>query len=76
MKYCYKVEVEVDDEYVESWTQNYMDYHVKLYNGDRERARKMITDYPLEASIASDIESSLVNSSGIKTVKVNIEEDE
>ena len=75
MKSVYLVKVELDDEYVKDWTEKYINYHIDLYNGDIEKARKGITTFPLEHSIASDIESFLWNCPAIKSVNIETKDE-
>lgn len=71
MKKQIKVEIELSDEYVEKWENDYLRYHLNLYN-DLNKAQETLKSNPIEKAIAQDIEDYLMNSeSGI--IRCNVE---
>ena len=71
MKKQIKVEIELSDEYVEKWENDYLRYHLNLYN-DLNKAQETLKSNPIEKAIAQDIEVYLMNSvSGI--IRCNVE---
>lgn len=60
MKRTIKVEIEIDDKYVEEWNQNFLNYHINLYKSE-ENAKQILAENPLEKAIADEIEDYLEN---------------
>ena len=51
MKKQIKVEIELSDEYVEKWENDYLRYHLNLYN-DLNKAQETLKSNPIEKAIA------------------------
>lgn len=60
MKKIIKIEIEIDDAYVEEWNENFLKYHTGLYQ-DEEKARRALEENPIEKLIASKIEDYIEN---------------
>lgn len=60
MKKVIKIEIEIDDEYVKKWNEDFLSYHTDLYKNE-EKAQKALEENPLEKSIGSAIEDYLDN---------------
>ena len=61
MKTTLLVEIEIDDEFAESYNNSSLSYHTHLYNGDSELAEKTLEENPVESAIAQHIEDGIIN---------------
>ena len=76
MKKTIKIEIEIDDEYVKKWNENFLSYHTGLYK-DKEKAQKTLEENPLEKAIGHSIEDYLENyQEGLLSCNSYIEESE
>ena len=77
MKIIYKVEVEIDDDYIKKWTEDYINYDVKYNKVSREDAIKRIKENkPLENSFIDLIEDTVMSCGTYKNCKAEIYESE
>lgn len=60
MKKTIRIEIEIDDEYVEKWNEDFLNYHTNLYK-NKEKAQKALEENPLEKVIGHQIEDFLEN---------------
>jgi len=60
MKKTIRIEIDIDDKYVEKWNKDFLNYHTTLYK-DEEKGRKALEENPLEKAIAHQIEDWLEN---------------
>jgi hypothetical protein len=75
MKIIYKVEVEIDDDYIKKWTEDYISYDVKYNKVSREDAIKRIKENkPLENSFIDIIEDTVMSCGTFKNCKAEIYE--
>ena len=74
MKKIIKIEIEIDDEYVKKWNEDFLNYHASLYKNE-EKAQKILEENPLETAIGESIEDYLENyQEGLLSCKYYIEE--
>ena len=60
MKKTIRIEIEIDDEYVEKWNKDFLSYHASLYKNE-EKAQKTLEENPLQKAIGHQIEDFLEN---------------
>lgn len=74
MKKTIRVEIEIDDKYVEEWNKDFLSYHTKLYRSE-EKGKKALEENPLEKGIALQIKSFLENYQyGLLSCNAHVEE--
>ena len=76
MKRIIKLELEINDDYVKQYSDDFLRYHINLYNGDEEKARQILKENPIEKAIANEIEENVVDYiSGVSHCEATIVEE-
>ena len=61
MKLDLKVNLEIDDKEIESWTQNQIEYYNLIYNGDQDKTAQTLKENSFEKAVMEEIWGLIMN---------------
>lgn len=71
MKKYIKIELDISDEFIKNWNNDFLQHHFSLYKNE-EKAEEALKSNPFEKSLAEEIEEYINNYYG-SAVKCNAE---